>query len=108
MYFNEDHDGAIWKGETNQKVSMIYDLTWHDLTINPDFLTKLSPWQKVNMFPGIYCISRKNYMARNLMRLQKAFPEDYNFFPKTWVLPADNNDFRLQFNKNLASKGKNK
>jgi len=43
-YFEEDHEGAIRNGETNQKLSTVFDLTWHDLTISPDFLTKLYPW----------------------------------------------------------------
>ena len=107
-YYQEDHDGAIRNGERNQKLSPLFDLTWHDLTVTADFLTKLNPWQKVNMYPGIACISRKNYLARNLMRMHKAYPEDYNFFPKTWVLPNDSNDFRNCFTKNLARNGKKK
>jgi hypothetical protein len=96
-YFDEDHDGAIRNGEKGQSLSLVYDLTWHDLSISADFLAKLQPWQKVNMFPGIQCISRKNMLARNLMRMYKFFPERYNFFPKTWVLPNDSNDFRNHF-----------
>ena len=47
----------------------------------------MMPWQKVSMYPGIYAISRKNNLARNLMRMSKCFPEEYDFFPKTWILP---------------------
>ena len=49
------------------------------------------------MYPGIGCISRKNCLARNLMRMYKAFPEEYNFFPKTWVIPNESNDLRTHF-----------
>lgn len=52
------------------------------------------------MFPGISCISRKNFLARNLMRMYKVFPEEYNFFPKTWVLPNESNDLRNHFQQN--------
>jgi tubulin polyglutamylase TTLL6/13 len=41
-------------------------------------------------------------MARNLMQMQKHFPTEYNFFPKTWVLPGESTDFRNHFIKNLA------
>ena len=41
-------------------------------------------------------------MARNLTRLQKIFKDEFSFFPKTWVLPADSNDFKMQFNKKKA------
>ncbi|XP_046677752.1 tubulin polyglutamylase ttll6-like isoform X1 [Homalodisca vitripennis] len=34
-------------------------------------------------------ICRKDLLARNLNRMLKFFPKDYNFFPKTWCLPAD-------------------
>ena len=34
-------------------------------------------------------ICRKDMLARNLNRMAKCFPEHYNFFPKTWVLPAE-------------------
>ena len=47
-------------------------------------------------------LARKNNLARNLTRMQKAFKEDFQFFPKTWVLPSDSNDFKNQFNKKKA------
>lgn len=43
-YFEEDHEGAIRNEEKGLKLSAIYDLTWHDLSITPDFLSKLHPW----------------------------------------------------------------
>ena len=97
--YPEDHDGAIRKGEHNQKLVKEWDVTWHDLSITPDFLAKLNPYQKVNHYPGMYAITRKNHLARNLMRMKRAFQEEFNFFPATWVLPGDNIDFMNQFNK---------
>ena len=46
----------------------------------------------------MFSLARKNHLARNLTRLQKTFPNDYNFFPKTWLLPAEFSDFIRQFN----------
>ena len=31
------------------------------------------------------------------MKMRKKFP-CYNFFPKTWIVPADMNDLKTQFN----------
>lgn len=42
----------------------------------------------------MYQLSRKNYLGRNLMRMRKHFPEEYKFFPPTWILPAEYCDFK--------------
>ena len=38
-------------------------------------------------------------LGRHLMRLQSIFPEDYNFFPPTYNLPADFKEFLTQVNQ---------
>jgi hypothetical protein len=40
-YFEEDHEGAIINGEGNQKLSTEWDLSWHDLAISTEFLSKM-------------------------------------------------------------------
>jgi len=45
--------------------------------------------QKINHFPGMYALSRKNLLAKNLMKMRKKSPEEYNYFPLTWTLPGD-------------------
>ena len=45
--------------------------------------------QKVNHFSAMGQLSRKAYLAKNLKRMQKAFPESYAFFPMTFLLPQD-------------------
>lgn len=40
-YFEEDHEGAIVNGEGNQKLSTEWDLSWHDLAISTEFLSKM-------------------------------------------------------------------
>lgn len=85
--FEEDHDGGVHGNEKGLKLKPDWDITWHDLGITADFLSKLEPYQKVSQYPGMYVITRKNYMARNLMKMQKAFPDEYKFFPRTWIMP---------------------
>ncbi|XP_030631003.1 tubulin polyglutamylase ttll6 [Chanos chanos] len=51
-------------------------------------------YQKINHFPGMSEICRKDLLARNLNRMSKLFPKDYNIFPRTWCLPADYSDFQ--------------
>lgn len=48
-------------------------------------------------------IARKNRMGQNLNRMQRLFPKEYAFYPRTWVLPGEISDFRTQFDSNGLS-----
>lgn len=37
----------------------------------------------------MYNIARKNTLGIHLKRFKKEFPDDYNFFPHTWIWPSD-------------------
>ena len=60
------------------------------------------------MYPGISCITKKHHLARNLMNMLKAFPNHYDFFPKTWILPQQMNDLRNHAQANQYNTKKNK
>lgn len=66
-----------------------WNLYWTDLSISIERCKEMKRYQKINHFPGMLEICRKDLLARNLNRMQRLFPKDYNFFPKTWCLPAD-------------------
>uniref|UniRef100_A0A8C9EUF0 Tubulin tyrosine ligase like 6 n=1 Tax=Pavo cristatus TaxID=9049 RepID=A0A8C9EUF0_PAVCR len=55
---------------------------------------EMKRFQKINHFPGMIEICRKDLLARNLNRMLKLFPREYNIFPRTWSLPADYGDFQ--------------
>ncbi|XP_062439848.1 tubulin polyglutamylase TTLL13 isoform X3 [Rhea pennata] len=55
---------------------------------------EMKRFQKINHFPGMTEICRKDLLARNLNRMLKLFPKEYNIFPRTWCLPADYGDFQ--------------
>ena len=42
--YEEDHEGAVINGVGGGKLRTDYDITWHDLAISPDFMTKLQPY----------------------------------------------------------------
>ena len=42
--YDEDHDGGVVNGETNQKLSTDWDVSWHDLGITADFLSKMQSY----------------------------------------------------------------
>ncbi|XP_076236361.1 tubulin polyglutamylase TTLL13-like [Calliopsis andreniformis] len=69
-----------------------WNLYWTDLSVSVERAKDMKRYQKVNHFPGMTEICRKDLLARNLNRMLKLFPKDYNFFPKTWCFPADHGD----------------
>jgi tubulin polyglutamylase TTLL6/13 len=74
-----------------------FDVCWTDLGILPERLACMKTYQKISHFPGMFSIARKNYLGRYLKGMHKQFPEDFGFFPQTWVLPADLNELKLHF-----------
>lgn len=85
-----------------------WNLYWTDLSISIERCKEMKRFQRINHFPGMLEICRKDLLARNLNRMLKLFPKDYNFFPKTWCLPADLGDAlnysRLRKNKTFILK----
>lgn len=80
-----------------------FDLWWTDGAVEPEKLARMKPYQKINHFPGMYALARKNFLARNLTKLRKVFPGDYDFYPLTWVLPAEFADLKTYSMKNIKS-----
>jgi tubulin polyglutamylase TTLL6/13 len=71
-----------------------WDLWFIDAPVLPTLLTRMKYHQRVNHFPGMYAMARKNLLAKNLLMMQKYFPKEYNFFPNTWLLPGDIKSFK--------------
>lgn len=92
-------DSLNWKLTENETAN--WDLTWTDTSVSCEKLSKMKPYQKINHFPGMHGICKKHYLAWNLNKISKVYPQDFNFFPKTFVLPGD----RLGL-KQYADKGK--
>ncbi|XP_042079445.1 tubulin polyglutamylase ttll6 isoform X1 [Haplochromis burtoni] len=70
-----------------------WTLFWTDCSVSLDRVKDMKRYQKINHFPGMSEICRKDSLARNMNRMLKLFPKDYNIFPRTWCLPADYSDF---------------
>jgi hypothetical protein len=63
---------------------------------------RMKPHQRTNHLPACQSVARKNLLAKNLSSMQMVLPDEYDFFPKTWILPGDNQDFKKQFNNKRA------
>ena len=48
--------------------------------------------QVCNHFPGMNQITRKNTLASTLKKLQKEEEDEYEFIPRTWVLPNESHE----------------
>ncbi|BES98112.1 tubulin-tyrosine ligase activity [Nesidiocoris tenuis] len=66
-----------------------WNVFWTDLSTSVQRCKDMKRYQRINHFPGMLEICRKDSLARNLNRLYKAFPAEYDIFPKTWCLPSD-------------------
>lgn len=64
-------------------------LIWSDSAVPVERISELKSFQKINHFPSMGEICRKDNLARNMAKMQRAHPEEYNFVPQTWVLPAE-------------------
>jgi tubulin polyglutamylase TTLL6/13 len=57
----------------------------------------MSHQQKVNHFPNMGIIARKNTLATTLARMKEQFPQDYDFLPRTFLYPNDYPKIRHYF-----------
>ena len=82
-----------------------WDIFWTDAGVLPERIAKMKPYQKTNHFPGMFQLSRKNHLARNLIKMQKEFEKQYKFFPKTFLLPSEFGEFKNTFaNKSVSNR----
>ncbi|XP_037056850.1 tubulin polyglutamylase TTLL6 isoform X1 [Peromyscus leucopus] len=71
-----------------------WTLYWTDFSVSLERVMEMKSYQKINHFPGMSEICRKDLLARNMSRMLKLFPKDFHFFPRTWCLPADWGDLQ--------------
>ena len=81
-----------------------WDICWTDYSIEPSILIRMHFHQKINHFPGIHLIARKNLLGINLMSLKNILPQEYNFFPSTWMLPSQYAEFRAFYESTKEGK----
>ncbi|KAI0984833.1 hypothetical protein GJ496_004611 [Pomphorhynchus laevis] len=78
------------------------DICWTDCSPNIKILLELKKWQKVNHFVGMNELCRKDRLTRNINRMLKQFPTDYNFYPPTWCLPTEYSEFCKRVQRNCT------
>ena len=51
----------------------------------------------------MFLIARKTFLAKNLKRMKKLFSNEYDFFPRTWILPNEITELKY-FYQNMIMK----
>ena len=72
---------------------------WWDTIKDQDYFRSLTPWQVVNRLPNVNIICRKAPFVRAVQRIQKFFPSNFTFLPKSYILPLQKEPFMSQVNK---------
>ncbi|XP_054989365.1 tubulin polyglutamylase TTLL11 isoform X1 [Sorex araneus] len=61
------------------------DIYWHGVSFHDSDIYS----GQVNKFPGMTEMVRKITLSRAVRIMQSLFPEEYNFYPRSWILPDE-------------------
>ncbi|KAM9307439.1 LOW QUALITY PROTEIN: tubulin polyglutamylase TTLL11 [Pholidichthys leucotaenia] len=69
------------------------DIYWHGVSFhdNENIVSG-----QVNKFPGMIEMLRKINFSRAMRTMQELFPEEYDFYPRSWILPEEYQQFSSQ------------
>ncbi|DAZ96209.1 TPA: hypothetical protein N0F65_012571, partial [Lagenidium giganteum] len=80
-----------------------WDMWWSDRGELLKELPRLNPFQKINHFPSMEEICRKDFLANNLNGIAKVLPEEFAFYPRSFLIPAES----VELQKAMESGPKN-
>ncbi|XP_078127936.1 tubulin polyglutamylase TTLL11 [Sander vitreus] len=69
------------------------DIYWHGVSFHD---TDNIVSGQVNKFPGMIEMLRKINLSRAVRTMQELFPEEYDFYPRSWILPEECQQFSTQ------------
>lgn len=69
------------------------DIYWHGVSFhdNENIVSG-----QVNKFPGMIEMLRKINLSRAMRMMQELFPDEYDFYPRSWILPEEYQQFSTQ------------
>lgn len=69
------------------------DIYWHGVSFhdNENIVSG-----QVNKFPGMVEMLRKINLSRAVRTMQELYPEEYDFYPRSWILPEEYQQFSTQ------------
>lgn len=75
------------------------DIYWHGVSFHDNNIFS----GQVNKFPGMTEMVRKVTLSRAVRVMQNLFPDEYNFYPRSWILPEEFQLFLAQVNGALSA-----
>jgi len=79
-----------------------WNICWAKHLREEEFL-RMTPFQKVNHFPGTWGIGRKDRLAHNLSRMRREFGQEYAFSARTFFLPKERAKLKMQMDADPKS-----
>ena len=92
---------ATIKDEKDDPNCLLY---WSDLAVPNERISEMKPYQRINHFPGMVEVCRKDCLAKNMAKMQKLFPDEFDFTPRTWNMPQESNIFLSQAKESAKKK----
>ncbi|XP_037548473.1 tubulin polyglutamylase TTLL11 [Nematolebias whitei] len=69
------------------------DIYWHGVSFHDNEHIVSG---QVNKFPGMVEMLRKINLSKAMRTMQQLFPEEYDFYPRSWILPEEYQQFSAQ------------
>ncbi|XP_064379982.1 tubulin polyglutamylase TTLL11 isoform X5 [Dromaius novaehollandiae] len=69
------------------------DIYWHGVSFHDNDIFS----GQVNKFPGMTEMVRKITLSRAVRTMQYLFPLEYNFYPRSWILPDESSFFEKEY-----------
>ncbi|CAF1159100.1 unnamed protein product [Rotaria sordida] len=82
-----------WK-ECFTNTNVDSDIYWHSSSFHEGNINFAFSSGRVNKFPGMNDLLRKVHLTRLLNNMRLLFPNDFDFYPKTWFLPEQTQQFK--------------
>jgi tubulin polyglutamylase TTLL6/13 len=82
---------VVTKGLHKDPDDDYFDIFWMDGAgqRHLDRFSMLKPYQRINHYPGMSILCRKNELGKLLNNMILKHEKEFDFFPRTWVLPRD-------------------
>ncbi|CAF1219640.1 unnamed protein product [Adineta ricciae] len=75
------------------------DICWNAAGFHDGSRNYASLSARVNKFPGMSDVLCKSNLTRSLNAMRRLFPDEYKFYPRTWFLPEQREQFQRDANE---------